>query len=127
MPHSLRKRISTGWVAVWPWTCGAVIYCKHMPSTPQRLPIELQDRDFALLRGLFESRVMTLGHIASLFFDGKPEAAKKRVQKLKSAGYVRERPRRPYEPSVLFLTRSAFVLLSDRDHLKDFPSIGITS
>jgi len=42
--------------------------------------IDLQERDFALLRGLFESRVMTAAHIASLYFDGKKEAAKKRLQ-----------------------------------------------
>jgi hypothetical protein len=45
----------------------------------------LQDRDFALLRGLFESRVMTAGHIATLYFDGSREAAKKRLQKIKAA------------------------------------------
>ena len=46
--------------------------------------IALQERDLELLRGLFESRVMTLAHAGDLFFDSKPQAAKKRVQKLKS-------------------------------------------
>ena len=69
--------------------------------------LRIQDRDVAFLQGLFESRVMTLAHASTLFFGGKPEAAKKRVQKLKAAGYVRERPRHTYEPSVLFLTAPA--------------------
>jgi hypothetical protein len=98
-----------------------------MPSKPQRPAIELQDRDFAVLRGLFESRVMTLAHIAALYFEGKAEATKKRLQKLKMAGYVRERPRRPYEPSVLFLTRSAFVLLSEHGDLAEYPRIGLAN
>jgi len=53
-----------------------------MPS----LPISLQKRDLALLRGLFESRVMTNDHATALYFEGKSEAAKKRLQKLKAAG-----------------------------------------
>jgi hypothetical protein len=52
-----------------------------MPQ-PKLFSIYLQKRDLALLRGLFESRVMTAGHIATLHFDNKPEAAKKRLQKL---------------------------------------------
>ena len=56
--------------------------------------IELQPRDWSLLCGLFESRVMTLAHAGTLYFDGKYEMAKKRIQKLKTAGIIRERPRR---------------------------------
>jgi len=61
--------------------------------------LKLQPRDLVLLRGLFESRVMTTDHAAALYFDGKGEAAKKRLQKLKSAGFIAERPRRTFEPS----------------------------
>jgi integrase len=89
--------------------------------------VKLQSRDFAFLQGLFESRVMTLAHAAALFFDGKPEAAKKRVQKLKAAGCVRERPRQTYEPSVLFLTAGAFTLLSQHGKLAAFPAVSLTS
>jgi hypothetical protein len=89
--------------------------------------IEVQKRDLALLQGLFESRVMTLAQAASLYFDGKDEATKKRVQKLKAAGYVRERPRRTYEPSVLFLTAKAFTLLSNNGLLASYPPVGLTS
>jgi len=52
--------------------------------------LQLQDRDFALLHGLFESRVMTTDHATALYFDGKNEAAKKRLQKIKAAGLISE-------------------------------------
>ena len=85
--------------------------------------IAFQERDFALLRSLFESRVMTTAHITALHFDGKKEAAKKRLQKLKAAGLVNERPRRAYDPSVLFLTSKAFRLLSERGILAEYPKL----
>lgn len=75
-----------------------------MPQTKSD-SLQLQDRDLALLRGLFECRVMTTDHATALYFDGKNEAAKKRLQKLKTAGLISERPRRAFEPSILFLTR----------------------
>jgi len=97
----------------------------NMPERAEQLSIDIQDRDFRVLRGLFESRVMTLAHISALYFDGRTEAAKKRVQKLKAAGLIRERPRRVYEPGVLFLTRKAFGLLSERGQLADYPHVGM--
>jgi hypothetical protein len=69
--------------------------------------LQLQERDLALLRGLFECRVMTKEHATALYFDGKGEAAKKRLQKIKAAGLITERPRRAFEPSVLSLTVKA--------------------
>lgn len=93
----------------------------------ERASIDLQPRDMKLLRGLFESRIMTLSHIATLYFDGKKEMAKKRVQKLKAAGFVRERPRGlPTQPSILFLARPAFRVLSDHGKLSDYPRVSIT-
>ena len=83
--------------------------------------IDLQERDTALLRGLFECRVMTTDHTAALYFDGKGEAAKKRLQKLKAAGFISERPRRAFEPSVLFLTRKGLMLLQERGVLTEYP------
>ena len=83
--------------------------------------IEYQERDFALLRGLFESRVMTLEHLAALYFEGRKEAAKKRIQKLKAAGLLAERPRRVNEPSVHFLTAKAFKLLLEHGYLAAYP------
>jgi len=88
-----------------------------------RARIKVQSRDLALLRGLFECRIITAAHIAVLYFEGKAEATKKRVQKLKSAGYIAERPRRASDPAILFLTLSGFKLLSEQGHLSDYPRL----
>jgi hypothetical protein len=85
--------------------------------------IELQARDHSLLRGMFESRIMGLDHVAAIWFDGHRAAAEKRVQKLKAGGYLAERPRRPYERSLLHLTRKAFDALRDGGHLAAYPSV----
>ena len=89
--------------------------------------LQLQDRDLALLRGLFECRVMTTDHIATLYFEGKRAYTKKRLQKLKAAGFIGERRRNANEPSVLFLTRKAFTLLASRGELSEYPSLGKNS
>jgi Replication-relaxation len=94
-----------------------------MGSSETHGGIDLQHRDFAVLRGLLESRLMTLAHASALHFDGKAEMAKKRVQKLKAAGFIAERRRRVYEPSVLSLTRKAFAALSEGGHLADLPQL----
>lgn len=88
---------------------------------------QLQPRDIQLLRGLFESRIMSLAHITAIYFAGKPQAAKKRIQLLKRAGYLGERPRRPYEPSLLFMTRKAFEHLDTTGALNDYPALGRSS
>src|ERR1700722_12154455 len=85
--------------------------------------VDLQHRDLALLRGLFESRVMTANHIATLYFENKREYTKKRLQKLKAAGFIGERRRNANEPSILLLTRKAFTLLSSRGELSKYPSL----
>jgi Replication-relaxation len=89
--------------------------------------VVFQDRDFALLRGLFECRVMTASHIATLYFDGKREYTKKRLQKLKAAGFIRERKRQMSEKSVLFLTRKSFVALKNHGQLSEYPSLALTA
>jgi hypothetical protein len=91
--------------------------CNTKTSVPTMDP---QDRDFRLLRGLFESRVMTAAHIATLYFDGKREAAKKRLQKIKAAGFIGERKRRVNEKSVLFLTRKATPFLKNNNSFLRF-------
>jgi hypothetical protein len=88
-------------------------------------PIAPQKRDLALLRGLFECRVMTTDHATVLYFDGKDEAAKKRLQKIKAAGLITERPRRAFEPSVLFLTRKGLTLLQEKGVLTQYPSFDL--
>lgn len=82
---------------------------------------------WALLTSLFESRVMTSKHISVLCFDGKGEAAKKRLGKLKNAGLVNERPRKSVDPAVLFLTRKAFALLNDKGVLANYPKLDSTA
>jgi hypothetical protein len=88
-----------------------------------RTEVELQERDLAILQGLFESRLMTLTHITHLYFNGRGEAAKKRIQRLKNDRYVRERARRVYQPSILHLSRRAFAELSDRGMLSEYPKL----
>ncbi len=95
-----------------------------MPARDGDKDIEIQNRDVGLMLGLFESRVMTLAHAAALHFDGKAEMAKKRVQRLKSRGYIRERARRPNEPSILHLGQPGYELLRERGRLEDYPRIG---
>lgn len=70
---------------------------------------------------------MMAEHVAALYFSGRAEAAKKRLQKLKAAGVIGERPRRPYEPAILFLTSKAFKLLRERGTLADYPKLEWTS
>jgi hypothetical protein len=83
------------------------------------------ERDYRLLRGLFESRVMTVKHASDLYFDGNLDAAYKRLWKLKNARLVAERTRpRPYDPSILYLTRQGFELLTGDGRVIDYPAIG---
>ena len=86
---------------------------------------QITERDLELLRGLFESRVMTLAHAANLYFGGSAEAAKKRAQRLKRDHYISERPRtRSYDPSILHLARRGFEALRRAGQLADYPAIG---
>ena len=71
----------------------------------------------SLLLDLIESRVFTLDAIVHVFFADKNEMAKKRVQRLKSAGYLSERPRRIGEPSILHLTWKGYTALRDGGHV----------
>ncbi|HVU46933.1 MAG TPA: replication-relaxation family protein, partial [Terracidiphilus sp.] len=99
-----------------------------MMSDLHGLGVELQERDWNLLRGLFESRVMTQNHIASLYFSGKKPMTKQRLRRLKTAGLVLARPRRsPSEPEVLFLGSKAFRLLHKHEKLTGYPTIPVTT
>src|SRR5436190_9032058 len=86
--------------------------------------LSLQERDSAILRGLFECRIMMAAHIATLYFDGKSEATKKRLQKFKAAGLIGERRRRVSEPAVLFLTRKGFDILRHQGGVQEYPPLG---
>jgi hypothetical protein len=89
------------------------------------LAIRLQDRDLALIRGLFECRVMTTDHATALYFGGNYDPAKKRLQKLKTAGLITERPRRAFDKSILFLTRKGLILLQEKGALSKYPSFDL--
>jgi hypothetical protein len=92
-----------------------------MPALKSPDALQLQDRDLALLRGLFECRVMTTDHATALYFDGNYETAKKRLQKIKAAGLISERPRQRFEPSILFLTRKGLESLQIKGVLNQYP------
>ena len=83
----------------------------------------MQERDLAILQGLFESRLMTLTHVTHLYFNGHREAAKKRIQRLKRERFIGERARRVYQPSILHLSRRAFGELSSRGMLLEYPNL----
>jgi hypothetical protein len=85
--------------------------------------LDLQERDSAILRGLFESRMMTAAHIAQLHFDGKAPYATKRLQKLKAAGLIGEQRRRVFERAILFLTRKGLDVLHQNGTLTEYPPI----
>ncbi|MFO1459464.1 MAG: replication-relaxation family protein [Verrucomicrobiota bacterium] len=87
--------------------------------------IALQPRDLSILRTLFECRVFTTTHAASLFFNGRKEAAKKRLQILKRAGLIAERPRAPSEPAVLYLSRKGLETLRDDGILSEYPAFDL--
>lgn len=70
---------------------------------------------------------MTADHVAALYFENKRPYTTKRLQKIKAAGLIAERRRRVNEPSILFLTRKAFSLLSSNGHLSGFPQLSATS
>ena len=80
-----------------------------------------------MLRGLFESRVATLKQVADLYCDGRTEAAKRRMRALRGASLIRERPRRRYHPSILFLGKRGFETLQTGGLLADYPTIGWSS
>jgi hypothetical protein len=100
---------------------------RNTQSQNENTAFSPQQRDYDILRGLFESRVVTAAHVAAFHFGGSKEAAKKRLQKLKAANLISERKRRVNEPSVLFLTRKGFALLSSEDLLAEFPRLSATA
>src|ERR1700722_10245128 len=101
----------------------------HLIAMPQSKSnsLQFQDRDIALIRGLFESRIMTIEHATALYFNGTGEYAKKRLQKIKAAGFIGERPRRTFDRSVLFLTRKGLALLQERGLLREYPSFSLST
>lgn len=66
---------------------------------------------------------MTLVQATALHFDGKYEAASKRVQALKAAGYIGDRRKQVGAPSLLYLTKTAFAHLTAEGKLSDYPKL----
>jgi hypothetical protein len=99
-----------------------------MPSKQSPRPgREITSRDIEILQGLFECRVMTVAHVATFYFQDRIHAARKRIWKLKAAGFIRERPRPAYEASVLTLTNHALRILLDEGHVENYPRLGIAA
>jgi hypothetical protein len=73
-----------------------------------------------------EARVMTHKHVTALFFSGRPHAARKRLQILKSAGLIAERPRKNFDLAVLHLTKEALRLLRDQGILGSYPTLTLS-
>jgi hypothetical protein len=83
--------------------------------------VEVQVRDLEVLRGLFESRVMTQEQACLLYFEGKSEATKKRLQKYKALRWIAERKRLAYHPAILYITKRGFDVLAAHGKLSDYP------
>lgn len=96
-------------------------------SKPRDIVIELQERDIAILEDFLVCRIMTTSQAAALFFDGRAEAAKKRMQRLKAAGLLAERPRKAADPAVLYLTKQGISLLGERGVLERYPNLGVAA
>ncbi len=86
--------------------------------------MDIQDRDFEILRTLLESRIATSMHISVLHFEGKIDAAWKRLQKLKSARLIVERRPRLNAPAMLFLGQAGLKILKERGILSEYPGAG---
>jgi hypothetical protein len=69
---------------------------------------------------------MTQSQIADIHFGSRSEAAKKRLQKLKAAAFIVERPRKPYETATLVLTTKALRLLETEGILANYPRISFS-
>lgn len=89
--------------------------------------LHIQPRDLALLCGLFESRFLTLFHIAEMFFDGRREMAKKRVQRLKSSGLLDARFRGFGIPHLICLSPAGLRFLGDGGHLSPYPRLSASA
>lgn len=85
--------------------------------------LRLQPRDIAIFRGLFESRLATLEQLAALYFDDRYDAAAKRVQLLKHAGFLTDRRLSVGERSVPYLTKRGYDQLAASGNVDGFPRL----
>jgi hypothetical protein len=83
----------------------------------------LQKRDIVVLCAFFESRIMTIEQAGAIFFQGKREYAKKRLQKIRAAGLLGLRRRSIVEPAVYFLTPIGYSFLLSHRLLSEYPRL----
>lgn len=95
----------------------------HMRSSKASASIRPQDRDIALMRSLFESRVMTSSQIALIHFAGRAEMTKKRLQRLTAARLIRQRQRTRFEPATHILAKKGVETLRALGILREYPSL----
>ena len=94
-----------------------------MANRGEQPHIEIQPRDVQVLSTLADSRVATLDQLATVHFDGRREAAKKRLQSLAAAGFVARRPLPHLRFAVFVLgRRGAAVLRAGADLPVDIPT-----
>lgn len=87
-------------------------------------PLEIQPRDTAMFRGLYESRVMTIEQIAKLYFAGRREMARKRITKLKAAGFLTYRAKDSVcSETVVILAKAGYEQLVAAGAILDLPQL----
>ncbi len=89
-------------------------------------PLVLQSRDIDLLRGLFESRVMSGAQIATIYFQDHFEMAKKRLQLLAASGFVARHPDPLNRPAPFILAAAGLIELRSRGIPCEYPPFGST-
>lgn len=98
-----------------------------MPQIQRLDGIHIQPRDVAILCGLYESRFLTAFHVAEIFFEGRREMAKKRIQRLKCAGLIHARSRGFGISQLLCLTAAGIRFLGIHGHLSPYPQLPSTA
>ena len=88
----------------------------------RRNGFQVQERDVEIVAGLFECRIMERRHIAQVYFCGKMEAAKKRLQALCSAQLIKiVNPTRAVTVSAIYsLGKAGFDLLQSEGRLRRY-------
>ena len=94
-----------------------------MPAAQPKCSPSLRDEDVSILCELYESRIMTVEHIAAIVFGGRKQTAHKRIQHLKAAKYIAERPRLPNQPSILFLAFNGYEFVRKHGGIAELPHI----
>jgi hypothetical protein len=88
------------------------------------MTIQLQNRDLIIFREIDSCRFLTLKQIATLCFNNKAEAAKKRLQKLQQGGFLKRHSSGILYPSIYMLKNTARILIGERGTEKKWvPSV----